>query len=264
MNGKPNPTENFLISTIASFLGGLVRPIWYVMRSDMGIQHTALMPILLSGILVGAASPLLSWARVINREVIILYLLLIIVGYLRNSHQARYRRRVRDWSVTTWSSGESLWVPVLLFTCRRIYQWRGNSVSVRRFIGIVLNEDFIYYIAEPFTLVLTGFGLWSIGSSLFYYPIGLACILMIVRNDAKLWLYLKAHEIPDGKRLERAVKWQLDGPEQGGGGNTVIAQIPKVSIPVSAESGESIYDRLSPELQMLLAKDRFSHLEPQR
>ena len=42
MNGKPNPTENFLVSTIASLLGGLVRPICFVMRSDMGIQHTAL------------------------------------------------------------------------------------------------------------------------------------------------------------------------------------------------------------------------------
>ena len=263
MNGKPNPTENFLVSTIASLLGGLVRPICYVMRSDMGIQHTALIPVLLSGILLGAASPLLSWASDINREVIILYVLLIIVGYLRNNHQARHRRRVRDWSVTTWSSGESLCVPVLLFACRRLYQVWGGSPRVRRFIDIVLNEDFIYYFTEPFTLVLAGFGLWSIGSSLFCYPIGLAFILMIVRNDAKLWLYLKAHEIPDGKRLERAVKWQLDGPDQFGGQGTVVAQIPLAPVPASAASGESIYDRLSPELQMLLAKDRFSHVKPQ-
>ena len=264
MNGKPNPTENFLVSTIASLLGGLVRPICYVMRSDMGIQHTALIPVLLSGILLGAASPLLSWASDINREVIILYVLLIIVGYLRNNHQARHRRRVRDWSVTTWSSGESLWVPVLLFVCRRIYKTWERSPTVRRYIRIVLNEDFIYYVVEPFTLVLAGFGLWSIGSTLFYYPIGLAIILMIVRNDAQLWLYLKAHEIPDGKRLERAVKWQLDGPEQSGGHGIVVAQIPNAPVAKTETDGESIYDRLSPELQMLLAKDRFTHLEPQQ
>jgi hypothetical protein len=264
MNGKPNPTENFLVSTIASFLGGLVRPIWYVMRSDMGIQHTALIPVLISVILAGAASPLLSWASDINREVIIFYVLLIIVGYLHNSHQARHRRRVRDWSVTTWSSGESLWVPVLLFVCRRIYKTWGRSPTVRRHIRIVLNEDFIYYVVEPLTLVLAGLGLWSIDSTLFYYPIGLAFILMIVRNDAQLWLYLKAHEIPDGKRLERAVKWQLDGPEQSGGHGIVVAQIANVPVVETAPCGESIYDRLSPELQMLLAKDRFSHLEPQQ
>jgi len=264
VNGKPNPTENFLISTIASFLGGLVRPLWYVMRSDMGIQHTALIPVILSGILAGAASPLLSWASDVNQKVIFLYVVLIVVGYLRNSSQARRRRRTRDWSVTTWSSGESLWVPVLLFAGRRLYQTWGGSPTVRKLIGIVLNEDFVYYIAEPLSLVLVGLGLWSIDSSLFYYPIGLAVILMIVRNDAQLWLYLKAHEIPDGKRLERAVKWQLDGPEQGGGWNAVVSQIPQAPAAESATRGESVYDRLSPELQMLLAKDRFTHLEPQQ
>jgi hypothetical protein len=34
-------------------------------------------------------------------------------------------------------------------------------------------------------------------------------------------------------------------------------------VPEAAADGESIYDRLSPELQMLLAKDRFSHVTPQ-
>jgi len=263
MNGKPNPTENFLVSTIASFLGGLVRPVWYVMRNDMGIQHTALIPVILSGILAGAASPFLSWASDVNQKVILLYVVLIIVGYLRNSFRARHRRRTRDWSVSTWSSGESLWVPVLLFACRRLYRTWGGSPTVRRMINTMLNEDFIYYFAEPFTLVLAGFGLWSIDSTLFYYPIGLAFILIIVRNDAQLWLYLKAAEIPDGKRLERAVKWQLDGPEPGSAHGTVVAQIPHVTVAATETGGESIYDRLSPELQMLLAKDRFSHLGPQ-
>ena len=264
MNGKPNPTENFLISTIASFLGGMVRPLWYVMRSDMGIQHTALIPVILSGILAGAASPLLSWASDVNQKVIFLYVVLIVVGYLRNSSQARRRRRTRDWSVTTWSSGESLWVPVLLFACRRLYQTWGGSPTVRKLIGILLNEDFVYYVAEPLGLVLLGLGLWSIDSTLCYYPIGLAVILMIVRNDAQLWLYLKAHEIPDGKRLERAVKWQLDGPEPNGGHDIVVAHIPHVPAANTPARGDSIYDRLSPELQMLLEKDRFTHPEPQQ
>jgi hypothetical protein len=155
-------------------------------------------------------------------------------------------------------------VPVLLFACRRIYRRWGGSARVRRLVSIALNEDFVYYVAEPGSLVLVGFGLWSIGSSLFYYPIGIALILMIVRNDAELWLYLKAAEIPDGKRLERAVKWQLDGPEQGGVHGTVVAQIPQVAAANSPAGGESIYERLSPELQMLLAKDRFTHSTPQQ
>jgi hypothetical protein len=80
MNGKPNPTENFLISAIASFLGAAVRPIWYVMRSDMGIQHSALIPVLLSAAWMAALSPLLYWASDVNRNVIIIYVLLVIVG----------------------------------------------------------------------------------------------------------------------------------------------------------------------------------------
>jgi hypothetical protein len=264
MNGKPNPTENFLISTIASLLGGLVRPMWYVIRSDMGIQHTALIPVLLSGAIAGAASPLLSWASEINRKVIILYVVLIVVGYFRNSYRARRRRRTRDWGVSTWSSGESLFVPVLLFACRRIYQRWGGSPTVRRLVSIALDEDFVYYVAEPGSLVLVGVGLWSIGSTAFYYPMGIALILMIVRNDAKLWLYLKAAEIPDGKRLESAVKWQLDGPEQGGNYGTVVAQIPQVATANGPTGGDSVYDRLSPELQMLLAKDRYTHVTPQQ
>lgn len=259
MNDKPNPTRNFLISLISAFLSDLLKPLWYVMRSDMGIQHTALIPVILSGLIYGVGFSLLSLTGAVNRQVIMLYAVLIVAGYIRNTLQARRRRRVRDWSVNTWSSGESLFVPVLLFTCRRLYRRWGNKPYVRRLVGAVLREDFIYYIAEPVTMLFAAIALRSIDSTLFYYPIILAIALVVFRNDAQLWLYLKAHEIPDGKRMERAVKSELEGPAQSGGSGSLVAQIPDAPRMRFATDDRSVFDRLSPELQSLLLKDRFGH-----
>jgi hypothetical protein len=166
----------------------------------------------------------------------LLYAALFIVGYLRNTFQARSRRKRRDWSVTTWSSGESLLEPVLIFTAKRVYRRWGNNPFVRRLVAAVLRDDFIYYVSEPALLILTAAVLWSIGSSIFYYPIILAFGCIVVRNDAQLWLYLKAHEIPDGKRFERAVKWELDGPSPTGGhDNAGTSQIQLPSLGSSKE-----------------------------
>jgi len=264
MNGKPNPTENFLVSTIAAFLSSSLRPVLYVMRSHMGVQHTALIPVIMSGLLVGAGLQFLPMASEVNQKAIILYLVMVVIGYLRNTFQARRRRKTRDWSVSTWSSGESHFEPVLLFVCRRLYQRWGHNAHIRRYVSAVLRDDFIYYVAEPVALLLAAGALWSIGSTLFYYPILLAITCIVVRNDAQLWLYLKAHEIPDGKRLERAVKWQLDGPEPGRGDGVELAQIAEAPRMRWATDDRSVFDRLSPELQDLLMKDRITHSENKR
>jgi hypothetical protein len=258
MNSKPNPTERFLISAVASFLNLFLRPAWYVMRSHMGIQHTALIPVILSGLLFGVCVPLLSWVSDINRHIILLYVVLVVVGYLRNTFQARRRRKRRDWSVTTWSSGESLLEPVLVFAARRVYRrWRSKPF-VGWLVSVILRDDFIYYVGEPALLILVSAVLWSIGSSIFYYPIILAFGCIVFRNDAKLWLYLKAHEVPDGKRFERAIKFELDGPSPTGGYDIHVARIPEAPSRPAADN-ESVFERLSPELQDLLTKDRILH-----
>ncbi|GEM_PF-5536218 len=261
MNDKPNPTQNFLISAISWFLGDLLRPVRYVMRSHMGIQHSALIPILASCPLYGAGFwYAATFFSEVNKKVVILYAVLILVGYFRNADQANQRRRVRDWGVNTWSSGESLWVPVLLFTCRRVYRRWGSKPVVRRLLGKLLTADFVYYVAEPVTLLLASAALWSIGSSLYLYPVILAIAFVVVRNDAKLWLYLKAHEIPDGKMLERAVKSEFEGPVPGAG--VMLAQLSTAPVMRGEIENESVFDRLNPELQSLLLKDRFGHSQP--
>jgi hypothetical protein len=259
MNGKPNPTENFLISTLATLLNGTLRPALYVTRSHMGIQHTALIPVLWSAVLMAAGMSFLDWMDPMNRNVIILYAVLLIVGYLRNTFQARRRRKQRDWSVSTWSTGESLLEPVLIFSCSRIRRHWGHKPAVRRMIETALTGDFIYYVGEPSLFVVAAAALWSIGSSMCLYPIVLALICIIVRNDAQLWLYLKAAEIPDGKRLERAVKTELEGPETFGHSEIPVAEIPPVPRMRFATDDRSVFDRLSPELQTLLMKDRILH-----
>jgi hypothetical protein len=260
MNGKPEPTQNFLISAIAGLLNSLLRPALYVMRSHMGIQHTALTPIIVSAVFYGAGFWWLSRTGEVNAKIATLYVALIVVGYLRNTFQARHRRRTRDWSVTTWSTGESLLAPVFRFLCPRIYRRWGGNPTVAYWVRKALSNDFVYYIAEPVALLLAAAALWSIGSTLFCYPILLAITCIVVRNDAQLWLYLKAHEIPDGKRLERAINSEFGDPAQRSA-TTAAAEIPERCFVPVATDDESVFERLNPDLQTVLMKDRFTHTE---
>ena len=262
MNEKPNPTEKFLISAVASFLSTGLRLPLFVMRSHMGIQHTALIPVLISGFGCAIGLSVMSLTEATNGKLILLYVALMIAGYLRNTLQARRRRKLRDWSVNTWSSGESLLVPVLVMLCRRLYRVWGEEKFKRRRVGVLLNDNFIYYVAEPLALMLVSLALWSIGSVLFFYPILVAIACIIVRNDAQLWFYLKAHEIPDGQRLERAIKSEFEGPKKEG--STPVAEIMPLRFQPLRTDSASVFERLSPELQTLLMKDRYAHGEPLR
>ena len=262
MNDKPNPTENFLVSAFSTFLSTGLRPALFVMRSHMGVRHTALIPVLVSAFGYGTLFSLLSLTSAINAKVILLYVVLIVAGYVRNTLQARRRRRMRDWSVNTWSSGESLLVPVLVMICRRLHRAWGSDVFAGRRVGMLLTDNFIYYVAEPLALLVVALALWSIGSVLFFYPVLVAISCAIVRNDAQLFVYLKASEIPDGKMLEREIKSEFEGPKREG--NTPVAEIaPPRFVPLPTDSA-SVFERLSPELQTLLMKDRYAHGEPLR
>jgi hypothetical protein len=126
---------------------------------------------------------------------------------------------------------------------------------VKRLIFFILTDDFIYYVAEPAMLLVGAVALSSINVPC-GYPILIAVILIVVRSDSQLWLYLKAHEVMDAKKLEGAVKGQLEGPTAKGGGGIAIAQIPLSLTPRPPTDEKSVFDRLSPELQMLLARDR--------
>jgi hypothetical protein len=226
----------------------------------MGIQHTALIPVILSGVVFGAFVPFLRWMSDINRQIILLYVALVVIGYLRNTFQARRRRKYRDWSVSTWSPGESLLEPVLIFCARRVCRRWGNKPFFRQLAEATLQQDFIYYVGEPAVLLLAAAAVWSVGSSLWYYPVVLAFGCIVARNDAQLYFYLKAHEIPDGKRFERAIKLELDGHSPPGGYDIQVARIPEA--PSRSEIDDrNVFDRLSPELQDLLMKDRILHGE---
>jgi hypothetical protein len=262
MNGKPEPNQNFLVSTISAMLNGTLRPALYVMRSDLGIQHTALVPLIFSAVLYSAAFYAASIRSEADGKIGLLYGTLIVVGYLRNDFQARKRRRTRDWSVTTWSSGESLLVPVLRLICPRIRRQWGDIPAVEKWVRRVLHNDFVYYVAEPAVLLLAAVGIWSIGSDLYYYPVVLAITCIVVRNDAQLWLYLKAHEIPDGKTLERSINSEFEDPARRGV-QTSVAGIPdRRFVPVATDS-ESVFGRLDQNLQFLLMKDSFLHSKPE-
>ena len=191
----------------------------------------------------------------VDANVVILYAVLGVAGYIRNTLQARRRRRVRDWSVNSWSLGKSLLEPVLVIVCRRLYRTWGKTPSVDRLVRALLNLDFIYYIAEPASLVLVAGALWSIGSALSFYPLLIAVALVFVRNDAQLSLYLRAHEVVDGQMLEKAVRGELDVPSTAAGG-TPVAQIPPAPVGGPATDDQSVFSRLSPDLQLLLARDR--------
>jgi hypothetical protein len=257
MNSQPYPIERFLVAAIGNFLRILLTPVYYVMRIDMGVQYSALIAAAISAGFFAGPCLLLAMTSKINREVATLIGVLVVVGYVRNVLQARRRRRRRDWSVHRWSTGTSLLEPVFLFLGRRAFRKWGQRPWVARLISVLLNDDFIYYVAEPSVLVLVAFALFSIGSTLCGYPLELAIALIVVRNAVQSFVYLKAHEVVDGKKDERAIKLQIEGPDPArfaAGG--ALARIPPAPGDRAATDDQSVFNRLSPELQMLLMRDR--------
>jgi hypothetical protein len=255
MNPQPDPIENFLIAAIAGVLRLFLTPFYYVARSDMGVQRTAVIPLLIPVAIHGFVCTWLSWISEANAAVTELYAWLMILGFVRVTMQARRRRRERDWSVSSWSSGKNLLEPVLILFSRAVYRKWGAHRWVRRMAGRILRDDFIYYVAEPSMLVVGAIALWSIGATLWFYPIVLAVALISVRSESQLFVYLKAHEVMDGKKLERTIKGILEEPASGGSA-IPITQIPAAAGRLVATDNESVFNRLSPELQMLLMRDR--------
>jgi hypothetical protein len=252
---QPDPSEKFLAAVIANTLRIFLTPFYYTARSDMGIHWTALVPILIP---LAAHGVLCNWLAVRNQTnapVIALYAWLWILGFIRNTFQARERRRVRDWSVQSWSPGKSLLEPVLLLVGRAIYRKWGQYPWVRRLLFRILSDDFVYYGAEPGMLLLAAWAVWSIGATVWFYPILLAVALIAARSDAKLALYLKAHEVMDGKKLERSIAGMLQEPAPQGHG-IPVAQIPVGCSGRPPTDNRSVFERLSPDLQLLLARDR--------
>lgn len=255
---QPNqdPTQRFLISAIANVLRALLTPVYYAIRSDMGVQYSALPPLLVSAFFYGGA-----WTAIasvigfnnVNSEAIAFYFLLIAIGFFRNMAQARHRRRVRDWRVGSWSTGRSLLEPLIIMSSRFIYRKWGGNRAVCRMLPIILTDDFIFYVAEPGILILSAPALFSIGATLYLYPILLAIALICVRNDRQLYIYLKAHEIADGQMMERAVRSEFEGSGNGKAVDIPVVQIPEAPTGRLATDGKSVFNRLSPELQMLLA-----------
>jgi hypothetical protein len=96
----------------------------------------------------------------------------------------------------------------------------------------------------------------SIDATAWSYPTLIAVVLVVVRSDSQLWLYLKAHEVMDGKQFEQAIKATLEGGPTKGGGGIPIAEIPLGPATRAATGERAVFDRLSPELQMLLLRDR--------
>ena len=121
----------------------------------------------------------------------------------------------------------------------------------------------MYYVVEPAALILVAVAIWSAGSNLYFYPVFLALTLIGVRNDEQLWLYLKAHEIPDGKMLESAIKTELQAPARNHS-DIPIAQISDAPVDHIATDSNSVFERLSPDLQTILMKDRYADGEPLR
>lgn len=255
MNNHTDPTQRFLTSIIANALRIFLTPMYYVMRSDMGIQHSALAPVFVSACNYGAVGALFALSNEVDARVVILYAVLGTAGYIRNTLQARRRRRVRDWSVNSWSVGRSLLEPVFVILCQHLQRKGSNKPSTNRLVHTLLNPDFIYYIGEPVALVLVAAALWSIGSVLYFYPLLIAVALIFFRNDAQLSLYLRAHEVVDGQMVEKAIRGELDAPATGTGG-TPVAEIPAAPVAAPANDEQSVLSRLSPDLQLLLARDR--------
>jgi hypothetical protein len=255
MNSQPDPTAKFLVGTIAGTLRIFLTPFYYAARSDMGVQWGAFTQLLLPGAMHIAACISLAIVNEANVPAIRLYFWLFVLGFIRNLRQARQRRRVRDWSVHSWSAGRPLVEPLLLLFCRAAYRKWGRIPRVRRLLFRITSDDFIYYYAEPSILLLGAWGLWSIGVTLWFYPIILAAALISGRSDAKLAVYLKAHEVMDGQKMERSIKNMLAEPASVQHG-IPVAQIAAASAERPATDNRSVFERLSPDLQLLLTRDR--------
>ena len=255
MNNQVNLTGRFFVSLIAFFLRSLLTPLYFAIRTDMGVQFTGTVSMLGPVIIYGCVWKYLYVIRARDTKVFALYFALVAVGYIRNALQARHRRRVRDWSVHSWSSGKSLLQSVFLLAHLRLRNRCSRNRRLRRLCDLLVNMNFIYYVAEPFGLFLFAKGLHSIGSMFYFYPLVLAVALVVVRNEVQMHDYLLAHEVVDGKMLERDIKWQLEGLAPGRIA-IPVAQIASARSSRPATDSKSVFDRLSPELQMLLMRDR--------
>jgi len=254
---EQNPTSRFLVGAISEMLRIILTPAYFVLRSDMGVQQAAFGQLLLAAPFYVVCVGVSAFLREDNMLVIWVFGLLVFLGFLRNMSQARRRRSIRDWSVNSWSNGRSLCEPVLLFLCRFLRRHWSHRVSVKRFIYSILKADHIYYVLEPALLASCALALRSIGSPLYFYPIVIAVGVIVARNERQLYYYLRAHEIVDGQMVEAAIKSEL-GAQSSGAGSAAseIARIPPTPANLAATDRQSVFDRLSPELQLLLVRDR--------
>ncbi|MDR3404233.1 MAG: hypothetical protein P4L99_17170 [Chthoniobacter sp.] len=257
MQQTPDPTQRFLVSAFANFARMILTPLYFAIRTDMGVQYSGFYAIFSSLILYGVGARLIALKSEQDGHAAALFVGLVALGYIRNLLQANSRRRTLDWSVNSWSTGASLLEPVLFLLGTALCKKSGEEKPiVRRLARSALNLDFIYYVAEPATLLAVAVALWSIGSILWIYVAALAVGLVFVRYHAKLRLYLRAHELADAQMFERALMSQFEGPIALVGTSVAVAEIPAAPVTRQAENEHSTFDRLSPELQMLLARDR--------
>lgn len=249
--------RRFLVSAIASSVQFLLIPVYFAIRSDMGVQQTGFIPIAISLAFNVTALGLLGRGREVESDVLILYLLLFILGFVRNSMQASRRRELRDWSVHSWSAGKTLLEPPLFLICRMVgRKWGRKYPGVSRFTLTLLKQNFLHYVAEPAMLLVVAVALESIGSRLAGYPAIIALLLVFVRRDMELRLYLQAHEIADAQSFEQEIMWQLEGGSSENAtahsAAAVMVRIPATSAYRPAVDERSALERLSPELQALL------------
>lgn len=256
MQQNQDPAQRFLVSAITNLVRAFLTPLYYAIRSDMGVQFSGFHPIAASLLFYGCAAKLIAMGSPIDGKVAALYVVLVALGYVRNTLQAKRRRRVRDWSVNSWSTGVTLLEPISFVVCRMCRKWGSDKPFVQKLVPVLLSIDFLHYVAEPGMLILVSAALLSIGSLVCVYTVLLAVALIIVRCDAELRLYLRAHEIADAKMLEHAVMSEFEGPAPARSAGSAVAQIPAALSNRTPVDDQSVFDSLSPDLQMLLVRDR--------
>lgn len=252
---KPDLTERFLVSVFANALRAMLSPIYFITRTDMGVQFSGFVPVISSTIFYVCCAGLIAIKSKLDAAVAAESVFLALCGYVRNARQARKRRRVRDWSVDSWSTGRSLLEHVFRFVEPRLALRWGHTRWCERVLGHMEDVDFVYYVAEPLAVLLVAAGLYSIGSHLFLYAIVIAFALIVVRSEAQLRIYLQAHEVMDGKRFEERLKFELEGPSAAKPA-ALFAHIPSAPANRPPTDARSVAQRLSPELQLLLVRDR--------
>ena len=248
--------QRFLVSAIAHITRIFLTPLYYAIRSDMGVQFTAFYPIAMSLVVHKIAAEWLAFRSETDGGIAALYVALIALGYIRNAMEASRRRQTRDWSVHSWSTGTTILEPLSFFACRRIYRIWGKRPFAQRLVRVLLSIDFLHYVAEPVMLLALAAALWSIGSHLYGYPSLMALGLIFVRYDSQLRSYLQAHEIADAKMLEREVMSEFEGSPLPASACVTVAQLPLPPTGRPTTDERSVFKRLSPELQMLLMRDR--------